>query len=583
MTTSPRKILILAANPLATVKLRLEKEVEEIRMTLQLAENRDKFEIEARGAVHPGVLQQYMYDVQPQIVHFSGHGAGSDDPNQQTSGARKLTVVTDVKSDTNLVAGGLVFENEDGMSQLIPGKTLANLFKLFDNQVVCVLLNACYSEDQAREIVQYIPYVIGMNQAIGDDAARQFAQGFYRAIWADRSIEDAFASGVNAIELQGIPEELTPVLLKRPEIVQSQEQIEKSSEPSEAPVQLTVNDELSLENPEGLVRIESRFYIPSIHEDRGYREVQKPGSLLRIKSPNHMGKSSLMLRVIDQAKQIGYRTVIIDLDNVNQKFFASPDTFMQWFCASVGKPLEVRIKVEEYWDDIFGANDNSTDYFKKYLLEKVTQPLVLAIDNFDRVFDYPDIETDFCGMLRGWHEMAKTNSLWNNLRLVIVYSQESYAKVKDINQSPFNVGLPIELDEFTANQVQSLVTLHGLDWLGQEIDQLMSSVGGHPYLVRIALYHIASGDVTLEEFLEKAATEAGFFSSYLAGHLSSLEKYPELGVAMKAVVMSDVPIRLKSEEAFKLTSMGLVVRLENDVQPRCALYRKYFRDILGGI
>jgi AAA-like domain len=461
------------------------------------------------------------------------------------------------------------------------GKTLANLFKLFDKQVVCVLLNACYSEDQAQEIIKHIPYVIGMNRAIGDDAARQFSQGFYRAIWADRSIEDAFASGVNAIELQGIPEELTPVLLKRSEIVQSQEQIKELSELSKISLQLTANSELSLENPEGLVRIESRFYIPSIHEDRVYREVQKPGSLLRIKSPRNMGKSSLMFRVIEQAKRLEYRTVIIDLDNANQKFFASPDMFMQWFCASVGKPLEVRVKVEEYWDDIFGANDNSTDYFKKYLLENVAQPLVLAIDNFDRVFDYPDIETDFCGMLRGWHEMAKINNLWNNLRLVIVYSQESYANVRDINQSPFNVGLPIELDEFTVNQVQSLVKLHGLDWLEQEIGQLMSSVGGHPYLVRTALYHIASGDVTLEDFLKKAATEAGFYSSYLAGHLSSLEKYPELGVAMKAVVMSDVPVRLKSEEAFKLTSMGLVVRLDNDVQPRCALYRKYFRDRLG--
>jgi AAA-like domain/CHAT domain len=564
MTVNPRKILILAANPLEAVQLRLAKEVEEIRMTLQLAENRDKFEIESRGAVHPGVLQQYMYDIQPQIVHFSGHGTGSGDLKQASLDSRKLTVIADVESDTNLVAGGLVFEDEDSRPQLISGKILANLFKLFDKQVVCVVLNACYSEDQAKEIIQYIPYVIGMKQAIGDDAARQFSQGFYRAIWADRSIEDAFASGVNAIELQGIPEELTPVLLKRSEL----------SITSCAP---------SLENPEGLVRIQSKFYIPSIYEDRGYRELQKPGSLIRIKSPSNMGKSSLMLRVLDQVKQLGYRTVIIDLDNANQKFFASPDMFMQWFCASVGKPLEVRVKVEEYWDDIFGSNDNSTEYFEKYLLEGIAQPLALAIDNFDRVFDYPDIEADFCGLLRGWHEMAKTNDLWNNLRLVIVHSQESYAKVKDINQSPFNVGLPIELGEFTSSQVQSLVKLHGLDWPEQGISQLMSLVGGHPYLVRVALYHIASGDITLEEFLKNAATEAGFFSNYLAGHLSSLEKYPELGVAMKAVVMSDVPIRLTSEDAFKLTRMGLVVRLENDVQPRCALYRKYFRDRLGGI
>ena len=100
-----------------------------------------------------------------------------------------------------------------------------------------------------------------------------------------------------------------------------------------------------------------------------------------------------------------------------------------------------------YWDDIFGANDNSTDYFENYLLQEGTPPLVLAIDNFDRVFQYIDIETDFCGLLRGWHERSKTKKQWEKLRLIVVHSQESYAQ-KDINQSPFNVGQVIELTDF---------------------------------------------------------------------------------------------------------------------------------------
>jgi hypothetical protein len=147
-----------------------------------------------------------------------------------------------------------------------------------------------------------------------------------------------------------------------------------------------------------------------------------------------MGKSSLMLRVLDRAAKLGYRTVAIDWEQTNQKFFHDLDKFMQWFCASVGKPLDVRVKLEEYWDDIFGANDNSSDYFEKYLLNGDDRPLVLAIDNFDRVFKYADIETDFCGLLRGWHERSRSNKLWGNLRLIIVYSQEPYLQ-KDINQS----------------------------------------------------------------------------------------------------------------------------------------------------
>ncbi|OYQ66436.1 hypothetical protein B9G53_04145 [Pseudanabaena sp. SR411] len=132
-----------------------------------------------------------------------------------------------------------------------------------------------------------------------------------------------------------------------------------------------------------------------------------------------------------------------------------PEKFMQWFCASVSKSLGVRVKTEEYWDDIFGANNNSTNYFEKYFVEGNEQPLAIAIDNFDRVFNYPEIETDFCGLLRGWYERSRSHPLWGKLRLIIVHSQEPYAQ-RDINQSPFNVGFPVELHEFTTEQVKEL-------------------------------------------------------------------------------------------------------------------------------
>jgi AAA-like domain/CHAT domain len=558
-----KKVLILAANPFQTVQLRLNKEVEEIRITLQLSGNREQFEIESRGAVSPDDLQEYLINIQPQIVHFSGHGIGGIAPEEDIA-TRKF-----VNKDANLPLSGLVFEDEMGQSQVVSGEALAKLFKLFNNHVECVLLNACYSEVQAQAIVQYIPYVIGMNQAIGDEAARQFAQGFYRAIWANRSIEDAFALGVNAIELQGkkMPEGLTPVLIRRSDLTPASDLSNQDTS-------------INLENPEGAVGIDSKFYIHSVHEDRCYREVQKPASLIRIKSPCNMGKSSLMVRLLNQVEQLGYHAVMLDLRQANQKFFNDPDQFMRWFCASVGKSLGIRVEIDQYWDDDLGANDNSTEYFEKYLLEGAKKPLVLAIDNFDRVFEYPDLETDFCGLLRGWHENAKVKDLWNNLRLIIVHSQEPYAQ-RDINLSPFNVGWAIELDEFTPVQVQELITLHRLNWTEQEKGQLMSLIGGHPYLTRMALYHLAVGDVTFVDFMTTAATEAGIYSDHLTRYLNVLEKYPLLATAMKTVVMSEIPIQLRSQEAFKLDGMGLIMRVENKVQSRCLLYSKYFRERLG--
>ena len=335
------------------------------------------------------------------------------------------------------------------------------------------------------------------------------------------------------------------------------------------------------DSPEGQMGMDSRFYIHSNYEQLCYEEVKKPGSLIRIKSPENMGKSSLMLRVLGYAEELGYRTVNINLEQVNQKFFEDLDKFMQWFCASAGKQMGVRVKIEEYWDDIFAPNDNTTEYFEKYLLKGIETPLVVAIDNFDRVFNHADIETDFCDLLRGWFEKSRSAQLWGNLRLIIVHSRESYLP-KDINRSPFNVGLPIELGEFNPNQIQELVSLHGLDWKEQQLGQLIDLIGGHPYLVRLALYRISIGDLTFEQFLKTAPTEQGIYKDHLLRYLEPLEDYPDLGKAMKTVVTSKIPVRLSSEEAFKLDSMGLVVRVENNVQPRCRLYSLYFGNHLEG-
>jgi hypothetical protein len=152
---------------------------------------------------------------------------------------------------------------------------------------------------------------------------------------------------------------------------------------------------------------------------------------------------------------------------------------------------------------------------------------------------------------------------------------------KDINQSPFNVGLPIELNEFTAAQVRDLIGRHGLMWSDRDVEQFTNLIGGHPYLVRSALYHIAAGDLSLEEFLHTAPTEAGIYCNHLLGHLKALEDHPDLEAAMRKVVASEQPVSLRSAEAFKLDSMGLVVRVDNNVAPRCLLYKLYFRDRLG--
>ena len=200
-----RTLLILAANPKGTERLRLDEEVKKIEQGLERSKRRDQFKLVVKWAVTDDDLRRAMLDNEPEIVHFSGHGAGR---------------VKAVRDETWFPieegrSGGLAFEDDSGQVQLISGDALARLFELCADSVKCVVLNACYSEAQANAIAQHIDYVVGMKKAIGDEAAIKFAVGFYDALGAGRDFETAFKFGCIAIDLKGIPEYLTPVLKKK--------------------------------------------------------------------------------------------------------------------------------------------------------------------------------------------------------------------------------------------------------------------------------------------------------------------------------------------------------------------------------
>jgi AAA-like domain/CHAT domain len=552
-TNSVKKILILAANPIDSVRLSLEREVEEIRTTLQLSGQQHRFQIEPRCGVRPGELQKHMYDVKPWIVHFSGHGLGGATADNEPLATRKFTVI----ADDNIQPEGLVFEDEHGRSSIVSGIALANLCALF-KEVQCVVLNACYSETQAQEIVKHIPYVVCMKREIGDVAARKFSEGFYRAIWDDRSIEEAFASGKSSIELNGIPEAWKPVLLPR-----------------------DLPGSKKIESPDiEIVKNNGHAYIVrSRQEERIQEEIVKPGMMIRIKSPDKMGKSFMMCRVLNYVEQHGYRSAVIDLREANQDEFSDINRFLKWLCAMVCDRLNIDLDPEQNWKKFLGANPNCTKLFENYFLSTTEQPLAIAFDNFDCIFDHANIETDFCGLLRGWFEKVNTNKVWGNLRQIIVYSQESYA-IKDINQSPFNVGYSVELGELDSSELLALANAYGLSWTNQEIKKLMNSIGGHPYLAQLAFDRIAHRENTLDELLRTAPTEEGIYGGYLNERLQHLEENPLLVESMRKVVNSDRPVRLGSKETFKLDSMGLIKRQGSDVLSRSNLYRLYFKDRL---
>lgn len=335
--------------------------------------------------------------------------------------------------------------------------------------------------------------------------------------------------------------------------------------------------------PSGAIPLDSPFYIqrPDI-EKQVYAEIDKPGALVRIKAPQEMGKTSLLLRVMEYAKCfLDYRTVYLDLQQVDEDILSSDvNKFLRWFCANATRQLNLEPKLDNYWDEDIGYKISCSLYFEEYLLNSIDSPLLLVLDEVNEIFERPEIAKDFFPLLRSWYEQAKRLPMWQKLRLVVVHSTEIYVPLQ-LKQSPFNVGLPIKMRSFCLEEVVELAKYYGLNWKdGKEVNLLMAMTGGHPALMHLAIYHLSQGDVTLTQLLQTAPTSTGIYSSHLQRHQAKLQDNPELAIALSTAISVTEPVLLEPILAYKLNSMGLVNLDGNKAVLSHQLYRDYFQEIL---
>jgi hypothetical protein len=331
--------------------------------------------------------------------------------------------------------------------------------------------------------------------------------------------------------------------------------------------------------PEGAEPLISAFYIERGVESECYSILKEPGALIRVSAPKEMGKTSLLKRINDHAKQQRYHTAYLNLSQIEAAKLTDESTFLRQFYAYTLRELP-SIKPADHWNTELSAMLNCTDQFQS-LLKQLPNNLVLFLDEVDALFEHPQIYKSFFPMLRHWHnDKVNDSENWEKLRLVIAYSTEDYGRL-DINQSPFNVGIPIGLGNFTLEQTQMLASRHDLD--RQAILPLNVLVEGHPYLLRLGFYHLAHHNLTLSDLIKEAPTDAGIYRSHLHRLLDILHTNSELGTLGRDILSNEQPIKTRKHttQLMQLEGMGLIKREGDLVRPRCNLYRLYFRDRLS--
>lgn len=336
---------------------------------------------------------------------------------------------------------------------------------------------------------------------------------------------------------------------------------------------------VSLETPDGTMDPQSAFYVARPADTVALEAIRRQGVTITIKAPRQMGKSSLLTRIMEAAAERGKKVAFLDFQLMDRSVFDEPETFFRQFCAWLTDKLGLDDRVDEFWRTPLGNGQRCTRYVERYLLKELNAPLVLAMDEVESVFDAA-FRSDFFGMLRSWHNTRWAGPVWKNLDLALITSTEPYQFIDDLNQSPFNVGEVIELTDFTEEQVSDLNHRHGSPLSAGEQQDLMSLLGGHPYLIRRALYMVASEHIAAGDLLAQASDDYGPFGDHLRRHLFRMRVDSQLVGGMSQVIQQG---RCQNEEIFfRLHGAGLVSKQGGRVTPRYRLYTDFFLKHLDG-
>jgi AAA-like domain len=308
--------------------------------------------------------------------------------------------------------------------------------------------------------------------------------------------------------------------------------------------------------------------------------LSKPGTLLKIKAPRKRGKTTTALDILtDLRDQQSYRTVYLSLDSADNSDYQSFNSFLKWFCLAIGSELNIPNQQSDYWDKPV-SKVRCTSYVENIFLLVDDRPLVLCIDRLDRIFPHVEIARDFFGLLRSWHEKAKSREIWQNLRLMLLYCTENYGEINPL-ESPFNIGILEKPPEFTAEQTSMLAEEYGLPWSSENTQQLRNAVGGHPYLIDEMLTHWKDCPRTLDEQLKLEAdpTSDEIYSIYLQLLWRAVTEDSILVIALNKILDSLIPVPIDSMDLIeRLIDIGIIIRTDgNLVQPYCQLFRDYFQ------
>ena len=326
----------------------------------------------------------------------------------------------------------------------------------------------------------------------------------------------------------------------------------------------------------GAVPLASQFYVTRPADGELRNALIRYDSIVLIKGSRQIGKTSLLARGLQFARERGAKVALTDYQKFGASNLESVAQFYVGLAESLADQLELETGPADEWDDRRGANANFERFLRKHVLGKLNAPLVWGMDEVDRLF-VSSYGSEVFGLFRSWHNerALDPSGPWAGLTLLISYATEAHLFITDLNQSPFNVGTRLVLDDFTKPQISDLNWRHGEPLKGEaELDRFIKLLGGHPYLIRKGLHELATTKIDLARFESSAASDEYVYGDHLRRILVLLAKDPVLTEAVRGLLWNQGT--LAAESFYRLRSAGVVLgATQSEVTLRCQLYKDY--------
>jgi DNA-binding winged helix-turn-helix (wHTH) protein len=340
-------------------------------------------------------------------------------------------------------------------------------------------------------------------------------------------------------------------------------------------------DQLSADEPPtpgGAVPLSSPFYIERAADKDFFAALGRRDSVVLVKGPPQVGKTSLLARGAQAARDGGAVVVSTHLQPGDPDSRAGSESLLlplaEEIAAEIADKTGVESNPRDSWRGMGAPVMNFQRYLQRQVLEKIQKPMVWVIDDVDELFKcgYRD---EIFGMFRWWHNLRamEPQGPWQQLTLALAYATEAHLFITNPDQSPFNVGTRMTVEDFNLDQVAELNRRYGapLD-RPQDVTRFFELTGGHPYLVQRGLYEMRRRKLDLAAIEARADQEDGIFSDHLRRLRWLLDREPGL---CAEILRGQTPT---TANFHRLRTAGILAGDSTaEARLRCHLYARYLK------